>query len=72
MSENITVAVRIRPLTETEVNNQDYSIWSISPNSSDTLIIAPSNTDKFSEQGKVANLLGTKFKFSIFLKKAIQ
>lgn len=59
MSENITVAVRIRPLNETEINNRDNCIWSINPQ--DTLTIVPASVQ--SEYGKLAGLLGSKFKF---------
>jgi len=64
MSENITVAVRVRPLNETEFNNHEECIWSIDP--TQTMITLSSNyLCDLIVQGNVNNLPEVNFNFCI-------
>lgn len=69
MSEAITVAVRVRPLNETEMNNNDDCIWSIDPIMQNTISLSPSCLCDFMEEGKLNGLAAAKFRFSNYFNK---
>jgi len=63
MSGGITVAVRVRPLNETEISNRDECIWSIDPLTPNTIGLTPTCLYGFMEEGKLSGLAGTEFRF---------
>ena len=67
MSENITVAARIRPLNENELNNHDESIWSANSPYKNSISLSPSCLCNFVEQGKLPSVSSLKFNFSTFV-----
>ena len=63
MSENITVGVRVRPLNESEISNNEECIWSINQTTHNTIGLSPSCLCDLAKQGKLSGLSNIKFKF---------
>ena len=69
MTENITVAVRIRPLNQSELNNRNECIWSLNRN---TISVSPNYLKELMDEGKMNNLFSTRFSFRKFFIKYIE